>query len=80
MIDRGNLMDSPAGNSKSDYDRAWSSQESEATTYDRSGRPDETSWRMVQKIRPDLEEIQFDGTSQSVRYGEPHPDRSGATW
>ena len=39
---------SPAGYSKLDYDRAWSSQEwkAEATTYDRSGRPDETSWRM----------------------------------
>ena len=32
--------------SKIDYDRAWSSQEwkAEATTYDRSGRPDKTSW------------------------------------
>ena len=38
--------------SKLDYDRAWSSQEwkAEATTYDRSGRPDKTSWRMVRKF------------------------------
>ena len=36
---------SPAGYSKLDYDRAWSSQEwkAEAATYDRSGRPDKTS-------------------------------------
>ena len=41
--------------SKLDYDRAWSSQEwkTEDTTYDRSGRPDKTSWRMVQKVRLD---------------------------
>ena len=37
--------------SKLDDDRAWSSQEwtAEATTCDRSGRPDKTSWRMVRK-------------------------------
>ena len=65
--------------SKLDYDRAWSSQEwkAEATTHDRSGRPDKTSWRMVQKVRPDQEEILFDGTAQSVRYGETLRDRSG---
>ena len=64
---------------KLDYDRAWSSQEwkAEATTYDRSGRPDKTSWRMVPKVRPDHEEILLDGTAQSVRYGETLRDRSG---
>ena len=38
--------------SKLDDDCAWSSQEwrAEATTHDRSGRPDETSWRMERKI------------------------------
>ena len=58
--------------SKLDYDRAWSSREwkAETTTHDRSGRPDETSWRMVRKVRPDHEEILLDGTAQSVRYGE----------
>ena len=37
--------------SKLDYDCAWSSQEwkAEATTYDRSRRPEKTSWRMVPK-------------------------------
>ena len=65
--------------SKMDYDRAWSSQEwkAEATTYDRSGRPDKTSWRMIRKVRSDHEEILLDGTAQSVRYGELLRDRSG---
>ena len=65
--------------SKLDDDRAWSSQEwkTETTTYDRSGRPDKTSWKMVQKVRPDHEEILLDGTAQSVRNGETLRDRSG---
>ena len=49
----------------------------ETTTYDRSGRPDKTSWRMVRKIRPDHEEILLDGIAQSVRNGETLRDRSG---
>ena len=50
--------------SKLDYDRVWSSQEckAEATTHDRSGQLDKTSWRMVQQVRPDHEEILLDGT------------------
>ena len=65
--------------SKLDYDRAGSSQEwkAEATTHDRSGQIDKTSWRMVQHVRPDHEEILLDGTAQSVRYGETLRDRSG---
>ena len=65
--------------SKLDDDRAWSSQEwkTETTTYDRSGRPDKTSWRMVGKVRPDHEEILLDGNAQSVRNGETLRDRSG---
>ena len=65
--------------SKWDDDRAWSSQEwkTEATTYDRSGRPDKTSWKVVQKVRPDHEEILLDGTAQSVRNEETLRDRSG---
>ena len=70
---------SSTNDSKLDYDRAWSSQEwkAEATTYDRSGRRDRTSWRMLRKVRPDHEEILLDGTAQSVRYGETLRDRSG---
>ena len=43
---------SPASYSKWDDDRAWSSQEwkTETTKYDRSGRPDKTSWTMVRKV------------------------------
>ena len=65
--------------SKLDDDRAWSSQEwkTETTTYDRSGRPDKTSWRMLRKVRPDHVEILLDGTSQSVRNGETLRDISG---
>ena len=67
--------------SKLDDDLAWSSQEwkTETTTYDRSGRPDKTSWRMVRKVRPD-HEILLDGTAQSVRNGETLRDRSGRLW
>ena len=40
-------------------------------------RADNTSWRMVRKIRPDHEEILLDGTAQSVRNEETLRDRSG---
>ena len=65
--------------SKLDDDRAWSSQEwkAETTTYDRSGRLDKTSWRMVRKVRLGHEEILLDGTVQSVRNEEALRDRSG---
>ena len=70
---------SSASYSKWDDDRAWSSQEwkTEIKTYDRSGRPDKTSWRMVRKVRPGHEEILLDGTAQSVRNEETLRDRSG---
>ena len=70
---------SSASYSKLDDDRAWSSQEwkTEIKTYDRSGRPDETSWRMVRKVRPGHEEILLDGIAQSVRNEETLRDRSG---
>ena len=62
-----------------DDDRAWSSQEwkAEATTHDRSGRPDKNSWRMVRKVRPDHEQFLLEGTAQSVRNGKTLRDRSG---
>ena len=58
---------SSASYSKWDDDRAWSSQEwrAEATTHDRSRRPDKTSWRMVRKVRPGHEEMLLDGIAQS---------------
>ena len=70
---------SSASYSKLDDDRAWSSQEwkTETKTYDRSGRPDKTSWKIVRKVRPDHEGILLDGTAQSVRNEETLRDRSG---
>ena len=70
---------SSTGFSKLDDDRAWPSQEwkTATTTYDRSGRLDKNSWRMLRKVRPDHEEILLDGTAQSVRNGETLRDRSG---
>ena len=70
---------SPAGYSKLDFGRSWSSQEwkSEVTAHDRSGKPDETSWNAVQQICPHHEEPLLDGNAQSVRYGEIIHDGSG---
>ena len=70
---------SSASYSKLHGDRACSSQEwrTETTTYDRSWRPDKTSWRMLRKVRPGHEEILLDGVAQSVRYEETPRDRSG---
>ena len=49
---------SSASYSKWDDDHAWSSQEwkTEAATYERSDRPDKTSWKMIRKVRPGHEE------------------------
>ena len=65
--------------SKLDYDHVWFSQEwkAEGTTHDRSGQPDKTSWRMVQQVRPDHEEILLEGIAQSVMNEEVLRDRSG---
>ena len=70
---------SSASYSKLDDDRPWSSQQwkTETMTYDRSGRPDKTSWRMVRKVRHGHEEILLDRTAQSVRNEETLDDRSG---
>ena len=46
-------------------------------TYERSGRPDKISWKMIRKVRPGHEEIRLDGTAQSVRNEETPRDRSG---
>ena len=67
--------------SKLEHDRVWSSQEWKADieTYERSGRPDETSWRMTREVRPGFshEETLYDGTAQSVMNEETVRDRSG---
>ena len=83
---------SSASHSKWDDDRAWSSQEWKTDTemYERSGRPDETSWRTTREIRPGLshEETYHDGTAQSVvneamprdRPGRPDIDSQEGAW
>ena len=80
MIDKGNLIDSLQQIiQKMDYCHSWSSQEwkSEVTAHDRSGQPDNTSWSMVQQVRPHHGETLLDGDAQSVRYGGIFRDRSG---
>ena len=69
---------SSASYSKWDDDRTWSSQEwkTEIETYERSGRPDKTAWK-IRKVRPGHEEILLDRTAQSVRNEETLRDRSG---
>ena len=63
---------SPTGYSKMDYGRSWSSQEwkNGAAAHDRSGRPEKTSWEMMQQVTPHREEPLHDGIAHSVRYGE----------
>ena len=72
---------SPAGYSKEDYGRFWSSQEwkSGVAAHDRSGKPEKTSWNAMQQVRPHHEELLLDGNAQFVRYGEIIHDGSGET-
>ena len=60
---------SSASYSKWDDDRAWSSQEWETDieTYERSGRPDEISWRLIRKIRPGYSHEEFFSTEPRNR-------------
>ena len=70
---------SPPGYSKEDYGQSWSSQEwkSGAAAHDRSGKPEKTSWDMMQQVRPHREKPLLDGNAHSVRYGETIHDGSG---
>ena len=70
---------SPPGYSKEDYGPSWSSQEwkSGAAAHDRSGKPDITSWEIMQQVAPHREEPLLDGNAHSVRYGEMIHDGSG---
>ena len=72
---------SSASYSKWDDDRAGSSREwkTEIETYDRSGRPDKTSWRATRETLPCFshEETHHDGTAQSVRNEETPRERPG---
>ena len=64
------MNSSPPGSSKEDYGQSWSSQEwkSGAAEHDRSGKPEKTSWEMMQKVAPYREEPLLDGNAHSVRY------------
>ena len=70
---------SPPGYSKEDYGQSWSSQEwkSEVTEHDRSGKPETTSWDILQKVAPHREERLLGGNAHSARYGETIHDGSG---
>ena len=63
---------SPAGYSKKDSGRSWSSQEwkSGAAAHDRSGKPEKTSWDAMQQVVPHHEEPLLGRNAHSVRYGE----------
>ena len=79
--DRSGKLDrpSPAGYSKEDYGRSWSSQEwkSGAAAHDRSGKPEKTSWDTTQKVVPHREEPLLDRNAHSERCGEMIHDRTG---
>ena len=68
---------SPPGYSKEDYGRSWSSQEwkSGAAEHDRSGKPEKTSWDILQKVAH-REEPLLGGNGHSSRYGETIHDGS----
>ena len=48
-----------------------------AAEHDRSGKPETTSWDILQKVAPHREESLLDGNAHSVRYGETIHDGSG---
>ena len=79
-IERGKpVQPSPPGYTQEDYGQSWSSQEwkSGAAAHDRSGKPEKTSWDMLQQVLPHREEPLLDGNTHSVRYGEMIHDGSG---
>ena len=79
-IDRGKPeRPSPPDYSKEDYGQSWSSQEwkSGVAAHDRSGKPEKTSWDMMQQVAPHREEPLLDGNAHSARYGEMIHDGSG---
>ena len=78
-IDQEPERPSPPGYSKEDCGQSWSSQEwkSGAAAHDRSGKPEKTSWDMMQQVAPHREESLLDGNAHSVRYGETIHDGSG---
>ena len=79
-IDRGNLRNRHHQViQKRIYGQSWSSQEwnSGAAEHDRSGKPEKTSWDILQKLAPHCEEPLLGGNAHSERYGETIHDGSG---
>ena len=76
-------MGKPVATSRSNYSqeygRSWSSQEwkSGDGEHDRSGKPEENSWDILQKFDPHREEPLLGGNAHSARYGEMIHDRTG---
>ena len=70
---------SPPDYLQEDYGRSWSSQEwkSGAAEHDRSGKPETTSWDILQKVDPHREEPLLGGNAHSARYEETIHDGSG---
>ena len=70
---------SPAGYSKEDYGRSWSSQEwkSGAAVHDRSEKPEKISLDSWQKVDPHREEPLLGRNAHSARYEETIHDRTG---
>ena len=79
--DRSGKLEKPSqpDYTQEDYGRSWSSQEwkSGAAEHDRSGKPKDMSWDMMQQDDPHREEPLLGGNAHSVRYGETIHDGSG---
>ena len=77
-IERGNLWKRQDQIIHEDYGRSWSSQEwkSGAAEHDRSGKPETTSWDILQKVDPHREEPLLGGNAHSARYGATIHDGS----
>ena len=75
----GQPVETSRSNYSQDYGLSWSSQvwKSGAAEHDRSGKPEKTSWDILQKVAPHREEPLLDGNAHSVRYGEMIHDGSG---
>ena len=81
-IDRGNLRNRHHQViQKEDYGRSWSSQEwkSGAAEHDRSGKPETTSWDILEKDDPHCEEPLLGGNAHSARYARADSRLNGET-
>ena len=78
-IDQRPSPPSPPSDHNPLLNKSWSSQEwkSGAAAHNRSGKPEKTSWDMMQQVAPHREEPLLDGNAHSVRYGEMIHDGSG---